>query len=242
MTKKTFNLTDLTKAVYGNEDTNSSIFQANRKKVENHFKEIRKMLGHTPEKLEVPIIQLEPYVYLIKNLLENPEYDEALNVFKKKLSKNKPLNGVADEDALKTLIEILAESAGQTLSDEDRELYKKFVQDRISDDYYIASKKNTDEVMQIVNNDFLLFNGLSSLSSKLDIQEQYMDAIRKISFNYSLAVTEHIFFRECILEVLSSSPHSDKKLIYTETDFLQLPLHIQEEIQKLIEKKMKEAL
>ncbi|PAF15440.1 hypothetical protein CHH59_04050 [Shouchella clausii] len=57
-------------------------------------------------------------------------------------------------------------------------------QDQMSDDYYLESEKNINEVMRIVKNDFSLFDDLSSLKSKLEFQEQYMNDLRTLSALY----------------------------------------------------------
>ncbi|SPU18314.1 Uncharacterised protein [Niallia circulans] len=54
----------------------------------------------------------------------------------------------------------------------------------MSDDYYLESEKNINEVMRIVKNDFSLFDDLSSLKSKLEFQEQYMNDLRTLSALY----------------------------------------------------------
>lgn len=237
MSKKTFNLTDLTIKVYGNEDTNSSVFESNRKRIGNHIKDVQKMLGYSPKRFEAPIEQLEAYVLLIKNMLDNPENDEALDLLKKKMIKGKPLKEETDGKALTSLVKIVAESERQKLTDKDKELFEKWLQDQLSDDYYIASEKNLNEVMTIVKNDFALFDNLNSLSSKLKFQEQYMNDIRVVSAMYGLQVEDQLVFEECFLEVMKSHPHLNEKTMYTMADFFELPPSIQQEIQKLIEQK-----
>ncbi|RFB35824.1 hypothetical protein [Brevibacillus sp. VP] len=184
MSKNTFNITDLTKEVYGDEDTNSSVFESNRKRVESHINKVRKMLGHPTKRFEAPIEQLDAYIKLIRNMLENPKNEEALDLLNKKLVKGKTLQQETDEKALTTLIEILAEIESQKLTDEDNKLFGDWLQDQMSDDYYLESEKNINEVMRIVKNDFSLFDDMSSLKSKLEFQEQYMNDLRTLSALY----------------------------------------------------------
>ncbi|MEI2446059.1 hypothetical protein [Priestia megaterium] len=239
MSKKTFNVTDLTKEVYGDEDTSSITFESNRKRIEKHLKDVRKMLGHSPKRFEAPIGELESYVLLIKNMLDTPENDEALDLLRKKMMRGKPLKEETDEEALKTLIKILAESERKKLTDIDRKLFDKMLRDQLSNDYYIESEKNLNEVMSIVKNNFSLFDDLSSLKSKLEFQEQYVNDIRTISTMYRLQVEEQLLFQECFLEAMKSYPHLNEKMMYTMTDFLELPPSIQQEIRGLIEEKQK---
>lgn len=238
VTKKKFNLTDLTKAVYGNEDTNSAVFQANRKKIGNHIKKIWKMLGHPPQRFEAPIEQLDGYVLMIKNILDNPDNDEALKLLNQKLVKGKSLQQGSDEKYLTTLIEILAESGRKTMTDKDNQLFEEWLRDQMSDEYYIESEKNINEVMRIIKNDFSLFDDLSNLKSKLEIQEQYMSDVKALSAIYRHQAKNQLVFQECFLEVLNDNPHLiNKKKVYTMEDFFLLPRSIQQEVQELINKR-----
>ncbi|MBL3647435.1 hypothetical protein [Bacillus sp. RHFS10] len=237
MSKNTFNITDLTKEVYGDEDTNSSVFESNRKRVGSHINKVRKMLGHPTKRFEAPIEQLDAYVKLIRNMLENPKNEEALDLLNKKLVKGKTLQQETDEKALTTLIEILAEIESQKLTDEDNKLFGDWLQDQMSDDYYLESEKNINEVMRIVKSDFSLFDDLNSLKSKLEFQEQYMNDLRTLSALYRQQVEQQLLFQESFLEVVNSYPHLNKKKMYTTADFLELPPSIQQEIQELIEQK-----
>lgn len=237
MSKKTFNITDLTIAVYGDKDTNSSVFESNRKRIGSHISKVRKMLGYPPKKFEAPIEQLDAYVMLIRNMLENPKNEEALDLLNKKLVKGKTLQQETDEKALTSLIEILAEIEIQKLTDEDNKLFGGWLQDQMSDDYYLESEKNINEVMRIVKNDFSLFDDLSSLKSKLEFQEQYMNDLRTLSALYRQQVEQQLLFQESFLEIVNSYPHLNKKKMYTTVDFLELPPSIQQEIQELIEQK-----
>ncbi|TII17345.1 hypothetical protein ACT00Z_21820 [Bacillus stercoris] len=155
MSIKTFNLTDLTKAVYGNGDTNSSVFESNRKRIGNHIKKVQEMLGHPPKRFEAPIERLDEYVLLIRNMLDNSKNDKALNLLNQKLVKGKPLQQETDEKALTTLIEILAEIESQKMTEKDHKLFGDWLRDQVSDDYYIESEKNINEIMRIVKNDYL---------------------------------------------------------------------------------------
>lgn len=237
VTKKIFNLTDLTKAVYGDEDTNSSVFQANRKKIGNHIKKVQKMLGHPSQRFEAPIEQLEAYVLLIREMLENPKNDDALNLLNQKLVKGKTLQQETDEEPLAKLIDILADVKRERMGEEEKLLFDKWLKDQISGDYYIESEKNINEVMRIVKNDFSLFDDLSSLKSKLEFQEQYMNDLKALSTTYRLLVNNQLLFQESFIEVVSSYPHLNGKEMYTMEDYHELPLTIQQEIQELIAEK-----
>ncbi|MCO4852441.1 hypothetical protein [Bacillus vallismortis] len=238
MTKKTFNIADLTRAVYGIDDINKSdIFDGKRKLVGNHIKEVQKMLGHSPGKFEAPMEELEAYVQLIKNMLENSENDDALFLLRKKMIDRKPLNNDLDGRALDKLVKIVAEAEKLKMTEKDKELFEKWLNDQLSDDYYTSSEKNLNEVMSIVKNDFSLFDDLSSLKSKLEFQEQYMNDIRTVSAMYRLQVEEQLLLKECFLEVVNSHPHLNAKTMYTIADYLELPPTIQQEIQDLIEQK-----
>ncbi|WP_188455459.1 hypothetical protein [Virgibacillus oceani] len=236
MSKKTFNVTDLTKEVYGNSDTNSGTFETNRKRIERHIKGVQEMLGQSRRTFEAPIDQLDDYVLLIKNLLDNPENNDALKLNRKMIN-GQALEEKKDNKALKSLIKIVAEAEHKKLIDQDKELFEKWLEDQLSDNYYIASEKNLDEVMRIVKNDFSLFDDLNSLASKLEFQEKYMNDIRMVSSMYRLQVEEQLLFEECFLEIMNSHPDLNEKTMYTMADFLELPPPIQQEIRVLIEKK-----
>lgn len=237
VTKKIFNLTDLTKAVYGDEDTNSSVFQANRKRIGNHIKKVQKMLGHPSQRFEAPIEQLEAYVLLIREMLENPKNDDALNLLNQKLVKGKTLQQETDEESLAKLIDILADAERERMGEEDKQLFDKWLKDQMSNDYYNKSKSNINEAINIIETDFALFDDLSSLKSKLEMQEQYMNDLKTLSSLYRLRVNNQLLFQESFIEVVSSYPHLNEKKMYTMEDDHELPLTIQQEIQELIAEK-----
>lgn len=238
MSNKTFNITDLTKEVYGiSEIKNSNIFESKRKLVSNHIKEVKGMLGHASGKFEAPIEELEAYVELIKNMLDTIENEDALSLLKKKIKNKKTLNNESDGKALDKLVKIVAGAEKLKMTEQDKGLFEKWLSDQLSDDYYASSEKNLNEIMSFVKDDFSLFDDLSSLKLKLEFQEQYMNDIRTVSAMYRLQVEEHLLFEECLLEVVNSHPHLNKKTIYTMADYLEFPPSIQQEIQELIEQK-----
>ena len=239
MSKETFNVTELTKKVYGIEDTNSAIFETNRKRIAKHIKAMQKMLGHPITKFEAPINQLEAYTGLIRNILDNADNDGALDFLNKKLLKEKPLTGKIDEESLTSLINIHAEALKEVMNGDEGELLEKLVKAQISNDYYINSEKNMHEARTIIENDFLFFNELNNLEAKLEYQEQYMNDIRMVSALYRSQVEDQILFGECVIEVIKSHPELNKKTMYTTIDILTLPSNIQQEIYELVQSKQK---
>lgn len=237
MSKETFNVTELTKKVYGIEDTNSALFETNRKRITKHIKAMQEMLGHPITKFEAPINQLEAYIVLIKNILDNPDNDGALDFLNKKLLKGKPLTGKTDEENLTSLVNILVEALKGNMKNNERELLEKLVKDQLSNDYYINSEKNLHEARTIIENDFSLFNDLNNLEAKLEYQEQYMNDIRMVSALYRSQVEEKILLGECVIEVIKSYPELNKKTIYTTSDILAFPPYIQQEIYELVQSK-----
>ncbi|MEW4221073.1 hypothetical protein [Rossellomorea marisflavi] len=240
MSKKTFNITDLTKEVYGDSDTNSSVFESNRKRIGNHIKKWRKILGHSNEKFEAPIEQLGAHANLIRNTLENPDNEEALDLFKK-LVKGKDLDAKKDIKGLDSLTEIFAEGLieleSERLPERDINLLTAWLQDQLSDDYYLESEKNIDEVIRTIKSDFSLFDDLDNLKSKLEIQKKYMNDFRALSTFYRHPVESQLLFQESFQEVVSSYPHSKEKHVNDLMDFLKLPPSVQQEIIELMEQK-----
>lgn len=240
MSKKTFNVVDLTKEVYGIHDSDSDVINSQRKKVAKHIKDVQIMLGHPITTFEAPMEHFGAYVYLIKNLLENPENDEALDLLKKKLMKGKPLKEETDGEALKSLVRIVAEANKQILEGNERERFETWLDDQLSNAYYNAREESLKEVMSIVKNDFKLFDKLSNLNSKMQFIEQYMNEMRFMSSLLRKQVEEELLFEECFLEVMKSHPHLNKKTIYTMEDFQSLPPSIQIEISQLKTQKQEE--
>ncbi|UYY93990.1 hypothetical protein OIU11_26990 [Bacillus cereus] len=237
MSKKTFNTADLTRKVYGIKNNNdSSIFDSKRKLVGNHLNQVREMLGHPPKRFEAPIEELEAYAQLMKNMLENAENEEALDLIKK-MAKGEPLDKELDSKALDTLVRTVADSEKLKMTGQDKAIFDEWLNDLMSDEYYALSEKSLNEVMRIVKNDFSLFDDLGSLKSKVEFQEQYMNDLRAISAMYRQQADQQLIFQECFLEVVNSYPHLNKKRIFTTADFLELPPSIQQEIQELIEQK-----
>lgn len=236
MSKKTFNLTDLTKAVYEDEDTNSSIFESNKKRIQRHINKMEKMLKLPSKRFEAPIEQLEAYVSLIRSLLDDAKNDDALNLLNR-MSQGKSIRKDTYEKELTTLIEIFSDAEKQRLSADDNELFDKWLKDQLRDDFYVASEKNLNALMRMFKEDFSLFDDLNSLESKLEFQEQYMNDIRIVSAMYRVQVEEQLLFQECFLEVIKSHPHLNNKKMYTMRDFIELPTTIQQEIRTLIKEK-----
>lgn len=238
--KKIFNVTDLTKKVLGTEDTHAIGFDSNRKTIERYIKAMQEFLGLPQEKFEAPIEQLDDYVQLMKNLLFNSDNDKLL-VLTKKIWKGKKLDDSIDGDNLKKLIELFANLEKRKVKTEKEEvIFDKWLQDQLSDDYYIESQKQLTYITNLIKEDFSFFDNLTSLDSKLKFLEQYINDIRMISSLYKQQVEEELLFESCFLEVMSSHDDVEKKLIYTLEDYHALPPDIQFKIQTLIEQKIRE--
>lgn len=239
--KKTFNVTDLTKKVLGTEDTHAIGFEATRRNIERHIKAMQKFLGLPQEKFEAPIEQLDDYVQLMKELLFNSDNDELLDLLTKKIWKGKKLDDSIDGDSLKKLIELFANLEKRKVKTEKEEvIFDKWLQDQLSDDYYIESQKQLTYITNLIKEDFSFFDNLTSLDSKLKFLEQYINDIRMISSLYKQQVEEELLFESCFLEVVSSHDDVEKKLMYTLEDYFALPPDIQFKIQTLIEQKRRE--
>lgn len=237
MDKETFSLTDLTKKITGIEDKDSDEFNRKRKEISRHIKKMRKSLGLPDGTFEAPIEQMDSYVYIINELLNNYDNDELLNFLNKRVATGKELKGELDNENLKKLTNIYAEAERMKLNADEKVLFDKWLQDQLSDDYYNESEKQIDEITNLVKDDFSLINDINNLDVKLKFQQEYLNDIKAISSLYRKQVQEKLLFESCFLEVVSQYEQFQDKRMFTLYDFLSLPHNIQNEINLLVEKR-----
>ncbi|MCY8498575.1 hypothetical protein P8917_03970 [Bacillus atrophaeus] len=141
MSKKTFNIADLTREVYGIKNPNhSSIYDSKRKLIGNHLNQVREILGQPPKRFEASLEELEAYAQLMKNILEKIENQEALNLIKK-MAKGEPLDKELDSRALDNLVEIVADSEKLKMTEKYKYLFFEWLNDLMSDEYCVSSEK-----------------------------------------------------------------------------------------------------
>jgi hypothetical protein len=235
--KKTFNLTDLTKEVTGNQDVNSSTFIADRAKIRRFIKKMQEHLGGpSDETFEAPIEQLEAYSFLIRELLFKHENDSIFGFLKNEIWKKEKLVDLEDSENLKNLVTLFAKAKSKMINSKEKELYDKWLEDQLSDEFYLNSQKAINEILDLIKEDFSNFDNLSSMNAKLNFLAQYINDIRNISKLYRKQVEEILLFEKCFIEVVSSHKELNDKNFYTIEDFLSLPVDIQEEIYDKMEK------
>ncbi|MGM2833694.1 hypothetical protein ACS2TZ_33680, partial [Bacillus cereus group sp. Bce025] len=208
-----------------------------RKEISRHIKKMRKSLGLPDGTFEAPIEQMDSYVYIINELLNNYDNDELLNFLNKRVATGKELKGELDNENLKKLTNIYAEAERMKLNADEKVLFDKWLQDQLSDDYYNESEKQIDEITNLVKDDFSLINDINNLDVKLKFQQEYLNDIKAISSLYRKQVQEKLLFESCFLEVVSQYEQFQDKRMFTLYDFLSLPHNIQNEINLLVEKR-----
>lgn len=239
--KKTFNVTDLTKKVLGTDDQYDPMFESTKKQIERHIKKMQKSLGMPKKRFEAPIEEMDLYVELMKKLLYNSDNEKLLNLLTKKLWKDKKLDDSKDIENLKMLIELFANLERKKMkSEKEREIFDKWIQDQLSDDYYERCEEDLKNITNLIKDNLSFFDNINNLESKLKILKEYMIELTLVSINYKIRVEEGLLFESCFLEVISKHDDIEKKMIYTHEDFYSLPSEIQDEILNLMEQKRRE--
>lgn len=86
------------------------------------------------------------------------------------------------------------------------------VSDQLSDEYYDTSQKTIGEIIDLISTDFSNFDVLSSISLKLNFQENYLNDLRMVSYLYRKQVEEQYFYRSVLIEVVYS--HTKTMILY----------------------------